>query len=514
MSATDVSSQLLDFLVSDEGGRASLSREYFERQPVADIIFDPAENYRWGSKEKMTADLAKEGQVGEDGTRVSSYEVVKQSIRTIGVQEAVGLVRRPDGLHVVYGFTRVHICKELNIAHLPAYIYGDIDDSDIELLQVRENSPALKRAVNWVAETEMYSSLWGAVFIRRCEKKGLSDTSSQAAATERRLAKEAVCRTLGRNPSRMKSAEHFLRVLDGRVIDLAREGRIDYAAAQEFHSNDVDNPYKPARITAILRYLKGTDGYPSAITASRVRQAKKVADLDFERAADSSVDVGDEPEEREVKRGASTAPLQRENRQSEKAAARVGAPSPVSAMKGAERIRSSSAQLRDLSDLVAWNAIAGMKLTVKSPSDAGERLIGSAAWYEIRGIGWGSDTVTMPPLVETILAKRDEEDAEVQRMQRQHEISAERFVLTAFVRAFMRMAMDDQGIRNLDYDEKGWISGKTPKADGEGHIHHRDVWTRAVHDAVAMPGRVKLLDRAKHAWEQVRPYVKSARAKA
>lgn len=509
----NLTASLFNLLIADAEQRVPLQRTHIEQQPVADIVFDPSENYRWGSEAAMRGDINRKMMVNDDGTKGSSYDAMKASIREIGVQEPVGLVMRDDGLHIIYGFTRVLCCRELGIENLPAYIYSsDISESDVELLQTRENSRNLRREVNWVAEVEMYTSLWGALFVKRCEAAGIELTDGKRAASERKLAKEAVCRTLGRHPSRMKSAEHFLRVLDSRVLDLAREGRIDYLAAQEFHSGDVDNPFKPSKITAILQCLKGREGYPDIISAPKVRQAKRTVDMNFDRAVDtvSDVDVGEEPNKGPEVRGASAAPMNRANRVEEKTIAAKGESSSAThIMRGAERIRTSSAQLRDLADLVAWDALIDAGLSIKSAPEKVERIIGSAAWHKVLGISWGADTVAMPPLMEVILGGKSVDDPDIERMQRQHDHSAERFVVTAFVRALIRQAMADNGVRNLDYDDKGWISGRSPKEGGEGNVHHRDLFTQAVQHAVTMPGDVTLVARAQHVWSKIRPYVKA-----
>lgn len=504
---------LLDVLAQTGDGKVpntTNERKHVSAFPVENIVFVPEENYRWGSEAGMVADLLNTVCGTSDEAKVASYNTLRESIRTIGVQDPVGLVEREDGYHVVFGFTRVHAAIELKIATIPAYIYPkDIDDSVIELLQVRENSPALKRSVNWVAEAEMYTSLWGALYSRMKERAGKTDEED---ASLRKRAKETICAVLGRSPSRLRSMAHFLHVLDPRVLALARAGHLDSHAATEFHSGSVEHPYKPAQITAFLKHLHGRDGYPAVITAPAIRAAKKCVNLQLERGAEQpgdDADVGEEPQERVVARGASSAPQERDQRAASKASARQGVPGPLAAMRGSsDKMRTSPAALRDLSDLVAWGAINDLKLSVRSLSLAGQKLLDTPEWLKVQGIGWGADTVTMPPLMEVILGGRSPDDTEIVRMQQQHEVSQHRYVISAFIRAFLRAAMCDLGVRNLDYDDRGWISGKSPDAKGNT-CHHRSVWTTAVQDAVAMPGEVMILDRAKAAWERIRHHVKA-----
>lgn len=483
------------------------SRKHHSAFPVAQIVLDPTENYRWGSAAAMKADLAREDMLLEDGSTRSSYQLLRDSIAAIGVEDPVGLVEREDGYHVIYGFTRAAAAKELKLESVPAYVYaGTISSGEVQLLQMRENSPALKRAVNWVAETEMYDSITKRIYLRMLEKN--PGVGKQAAASLHKQAHEAACRILGRYPSTMKSRTHFLRVLDPRVITLSREGRLTCTGAMVFHSGNVDHPYTPAFITAVLRHLRGKEGYKLSIQPVEVRKAcdaVRAGQARGEEVDDSDgADVGDEPEQRAVATGHT---MSRVSRSLAKAADAKGAPGPVQLMRAPEKIRQSSAVLRDLSGLIAWDIIhrKGFGLTTDA-KEVEKHIVNSPEWHKVIGIGFGAGDISMPPLMETVLGGRSDEDSEVAQMANQHELTAERYVVAAFVSGFLRQAMASAGVRNLDYDDKGWMLGKTTREDGQV-IHHRAVYSDAIQEAVGMPGAVRLLDRAKAAWAKVRPLV-------
>lgn len=489
------------------------NRKHHERFRLADIVLVPEENYRWGSQEGMEADLARLDVNNEDGTKRSSYQDLCASIGTIGVQEPVGLVEREDGFHVIYGFTRVMASRSLNLTHIPVYVYDSaIPEAEVELLQVRENSLSLRREVNWVCEAERYSNLVAAELDRRTKladgKMTSAETKSAAAA-----AKATVSKVLGRHPSRLRSAEHFLRILDKRVVDLARKGYLSYGAAQEFHSGDVTKLFPATFITSVLRHLHGRDGYPFPITPDRIRQAKKAVKVlqDQGEEAAGGADVGEESEDAPEVRGASASMASRSLRAAVDAKddkkVQQGA---VALQRGAEKIRQSTASLRDLSDLVAWDAIDAAGLTIASDPKAGERLIGAAAWQRVVGIGYGAGDITAPPFLERLVGGRSEEDEDVERMQRQHDLTSERYVTSAFVRGFLCVALKQAGVRNIDIDDKSWMSKSSP-GDGGVAIRHRALFADAVKDAVAMPGRVTLVDRARAAWARIVPFVKPAK---
>ena len=68
--------------------------------------------------------------------------------------------------------------------------------------------------------------------------------------------------------------------------------------------------------------------------------------------------------------------------------------------------------------------------------------------------------------------------------------------------------MSAAGVRNLDYDDKGWLVGSSVGEDGKT-VYHRFLWTSAITAAAGPQVRkMKLLDRAKAAWARISPFVK------
>lgn len=508
---------ILDALTGDTNVSAQKTpRKHHSAFPVAHIVLRPEENYRWGSEEAMKADIANEDVVREDGTKACSFAMLKESVAIMGVEDPIGLVERENGYHVIYGFTRALAAQLTGTASLPAYVYEPgIPEAEVEMLQMRENSPTLKRTVNWVAETEMFTSISTRLLNRLLEKATAEAGGAELTIPVRKNLKVkadlAVCKIMGRYPSTFKSRRHFMHRLDQRVITLAREGRLSCTAAMEFHSGDVDRPFDPSFVTAVLSSIRGDSGYPPVITPEKVRNAMRLVRAEgwdsapkpsaAAPSAESGFEGDDHPEPARTPRGGG---------EEGRAAGRA----PL--LKAPEKIRQSPSILRDLSNLVAWEALRARSITLASPEAATAKLKDSPEWHKIIGIGFGAGEVTMPPLMETIIAGRDHEEDDVQRMQNQHEHTADRYVTTAFIHAFMRQAMATAGVRNFDLDDKGWISQKATNSEGSD-VLHRLIYGHAVTNAANLPPKdgalPTLLQRAQHAWSAISPYVAKSRAK-
>ncbi len=451
-------------------------RTHHAEFPTKDIIVVPEENYRWGGVEGMEADMAMLDVVNADGTRSSSFEILKRSIATLGVEDPVGLVKRNDGYHVVYGFTRTVVAKQVGLKTLPAYVYdSSLPDSEFELLQGRENTAVLKRNVNWVAETELYISLVERMVTRLVA--GNDNAGTRKAAQGK--ARAVIERVLGRAHKTMKNQTHYLQVIDKRVINLCRAGHMKLKTAIEFHSGDVGAPFDPKYVTAVLRQLMVKGVYPTDIALESVQRAKKYVDLngvDLEASDDSDVDVGAEP-------------LPYHKAQN----TRFG-----------DKTRQNPGCLRDVAGLMAYEDLLHRKLTLTNTAEEVQKVVNGRAWNKITGVGFGAGEVLVPPLMEVVLHGKSGEV--IDRQQRAHEVTSYRYAVAAYLHAFVRQALKGLGYPNMDSDDKGWISGKSKGPDGF-EVTNRELYTKAIFAGVDMPDDTPLILRAKETWKRIRPNV-------
>lgn len=484
--------QFLDALMGKGNGSGEVVgvravRKHHSRFPVADIVIDPTENYRWGSVDAMKADLAAKELTLDNGDVRSGYAMLRESIRVLGVEDPIGLVQREDGYHVVYGFTRATAAREVGLETVPAYVYQNITEAEAQLLQARENSPQLKRSVNWLSEHEMFNEMVVRLINRLNASKAEGSALPSSFPQSKARAEEVVAKILGRGVQSMRNRTHYLRHLDPRVKMLAREGRITCTAAIEFYSGDANNLYPASYITAIMAALAGADGaYPDRITPQRVREAKRAVML----RGDGPTDTG-EKRQRSVVGQRSKAP----------GACRDSAPGVI----------------RDTAILIAARLLLAEKLNLTSTDSQVAELTRSVEWAMIQGMGMGCGEVAHPPV---LLAARpdtakaapanewdgeddaDEEgdmDANLARMQQRHEESAERYATAVFIQAFVRNAMDRAGVKNFE----NWIAGAYKEPGTTRTTSHRSIHNAAVNRALVDPG-LTLLARAKLAWTDVR----------
>lgn len=482
-------------------------RKHAANFPMDRVVIVPEENYRWGSEEAMKADLAKADLPLGNGEIGCSYDLLRDSIRAIGVEEPVGLVERADGHHVIYGFTRCLAARDVGLDTIPAYLYGsELPEAEMALLQLRENSQALKRSVNWVAETEQYQSISAHLLNRRLARMAeAGEVGRQETISAHKACNVAASRILGRHPSGMKSRVHFIHYLDKRVVEMSRQGYFSLQAAREFHSGNVDNLYPPAFVTAVLKLLHGADGYKSTILPADVRRAVNGVKAGLATGDIVLRDGSAAPPAPERKGHTMNRTVRNARAEAEKADSAEAEHGPLSKMKAPDKIRQSSAILRDISELLAMECLAAAGLTMGSDPAAVEKVVHSREWHRIEGIGFGAGDISMPPLFETVLGGRKTDDPEVQHMHLHYERTAQRYVVTAFVRAFLRMCMRNAGIRDLDFSDQGWLLGKT-MVEGKNMPHRQ-----AYNDAVAAglePADLPLLERAKIAWVALKPLVK------
>ncbi len=458
--------------VANGGSAADVKtpRVFHEKFPIADIVVRADENYRWGNDEAMEADLGALDLTYDNGEERSSFALLCESVRALGVEDPVGVVRRDDGYHVIFGFTRVVAAKRVQRDTVPAFVYDQsISDDEIQIMQMRENSMALKRAVNWINELDMFREL-----VARLINAG----------HKTQVARKTVGSIMGRNEHTFASRAHYVTHLDKRVVELARNGHLSCHAAIEFYSGNIDSLYHRDFITETLAKLKASGGgvYPPSIGPEQVRQAMRFVRT---RGGESYAD---------------------EDR----------------LLKTPKKHRQSPGVLRDVAVLIIQRMLDRKGLSVSSPAAEVEALIGSSEWAQIGGLGMGAGDVSMPPVLEHELTKAinndksaafitDKEELRdreaVRTMEMQHQESSRRYVTSIVVQAFLRVQLELAGVRNFDRDEQGWVCRSTTFGDDKDAkiTHHRIAFSTAVSRAVAMPASSNLHARVLAAWQHIRP---------
>ncbi len=400
MTAPAASPDILRVLCGDADAPTRTARTHHAEFPLEKVKLDPRENYRWGSEEAMLADLKATSRDPSDGSQVCTYEVLKGSIRTMGVEEPVGLVPRADGTYrVVYGFTRVLAAKEVGLAEVPAYVYdAALPEEEAQLLQLRENSLTLKRQVNWVAEVEMYDRLLG--MVRKAFAKTPADQLPRGDAGERLTPKKAaarvVAKALGVSSATMRNRHFTLHHIDPRVVALSREGKLNYAAACEFCTGDAAVPFKAEFVTSVIEALQSRDAAMAKVTADTVRQTMRRLRADKKEAYE-----GDQR------------------------------PSTVCGQVAAGT-RQSPGALRDLCVAMWRPVLTKYRLTLASPAEEWEKMRTTITWQRIVGIGIAAADVTEPVL---------ERGEDTGRAELQHEETAFRYVVGALVQAALAADM-------------------------------------------------------------------------
>lgn len=385
-----------------DGNPVRTPRTYFEAFPMADILLDPTENYRWQSKEAMESDTkATMRDPSGDSGGLCTYRMLVDSIRTMGIEDPVGLVKREDGKHhVVFGFTRVLAAKELNFTSIPAFVYEEsLPYEEAQLLQLRENSLTLKRAVNWVAEVEMYMRLVGytrkSIEAMPASKRPKGETAKMS--TPKRLACAAVAQALGVAPATMKNRYYVLQHIDPRIRELSEKGVMNYAAASEFSSGDAAVPFTKEFVTGVLDEMRRNDPEMTKATAETVRRVMR-----------QLKDAGEKPMYEGGVR-----------------------PSTVCGQWSAGQ-RQSPGALRDLSVALWAGLLARTKMTLGSDADRWNKLKQCKVWFTVVGIGIGSADVTEPVLEST---------EDTGRAELQHEETAWRYAMSALIQAALAADM-------------------------------------------------------------------------
>lgn len=416
----DISSILC---AGSDGNPVKTPRAHNAEFPLADIRVDPRENYRWGSKEAMDADLVRTQKDPSDGSMVCTYRMLVDSIRTLGVEEPVGLVPRKTGggYRVVYGFTRVMAAKEVGLGVIPAYVYdASLPEEEAQLLQLRENSLSLKRAVNWVAEVEMYQRL---VSYARTSLNGRKPADMPKDDDGRPLsAKVAAClsvgRALGVAPATMKNRNYTLQHIHPLVRALSEQGKFSYAVANEFTSGDAKVPYTGEFVTAVLDELRKGDAELDRVTPESVRAVMR-----------KLKDSGDKP----MYEG--------------------GQKPTTSCGQWSAGNRQSAGALRDLCVGMWSSQLAKSKMTLRStkPEDW-DVLRKTKIWHMVVGIGIGSADVAEP-----VIAVGDDTG----RAELYHEETAWKYALSAMIQAVLlaELRMPAERLRE-------WVNNYTYTKDG------------------------------------------------
>jgi len=407
---------------SQNGNPVRTARTHNPDFPIADIIVDPRENYRWGSQEAMEADLKSQTKNPADGSMVCTYQVLVESIRAGGVDTPVGLVARPTGgYRIVYGFTRVMAAKEVGLGVIPAYVYdASLPEEEAQLLQLRENSASLKREVNWVQEVQMYFKLVAYVRKSLTGRKAADmprDDDGQP-MSPKVAACTAVGRMLGVAPATMKNRNYTLQHIHPLVRDLAEKHIFSYAVCSEFTSGDAGVPYTTVFVEAVLEALRHKSPDLMSVTPQMVRDAMR-----------KLKDSGSKPMYEDGKRPTTTCG------------------------QWSAGNRQSAGALRDLCVAMWASVLAKSKMSLRSskPEDW-ECLRKTKTWHTVVGIGIGAADVSEPVV---------EVSDETSRAELYHDETAWKYALSALIQAVLlaELRMPAEKLRE-------WVNNYTYTKDG------------------------------------------------
>lgn len=345
-------------------------RTHHAELPLELIKIVPEENYRWTNAILMREELAKVERDPSDGSLVNTFEMLKASIQAIGIDEPIGVVMRDDGFyHVVYGFTRAVAAKELNLRVIPAYVYDpSLPDAEARLLQMRENSIALKRPVNWVNEVKMFRDLSRQYQIEYDSGKvPLPFAEDGSKMTSRDAASDRVCRVLGKSANSMRTRLQTFEKVDQRVKDLAKFGKFTYNVTLEFLPVKDKVGMSAEVVGEVLAEMRRRDPEFKTTTPETVRQV-------YKWVVES--------------RAALTAPAEPESETD----------SPVRLTPHVEQNlhNMSPATARDLAVAMVIATLKGLGLNHDSPAETLEKLRNMPTWQRVIGIGIGTSQIVSP----------------------------------------------------------------------------------------------------------------------
>lgn len=433
--------------------------KFVHELPTKMIKLVPEENYRWGNAAAMKADLAHLDRDPEGGV-INSYEVLKESIRAMGVNEPSGVVLRPDGFyHIVFGFTRIAAALEVGAAHIPARVYEPtLPDTEARLLQMMENSPGLRRPVNWVAEVKTFRHLSNSFKVSFESGKAPKSKTTGKPMSAKDAADEAVCRVLGTSVNTMRTRLSTFEKVPKRVRELAKEGKLTYPATQEFLPVKEKVGMTPEIVDAILDEMTRRDPELKGITPETVRQVYRWVMESRAIVKDPGSDEG----EGETKEPTKLTPFMEQNLHN-----------------------ISPAVARDEAVEMMIACIGRNGLTATSPPESWEKVRRMETWAMVNGIGIGSSQVISPVIAGNSFA-----------------IHSHNYTIRVFLAAVLRCLVVPKGTDRQKFDE--WQAGLTRVASGTQAMN-RTEFARAVDHAVSETDhRTPLKTVLDHAVEELR----------
>lgn len=343
----------------------SLKRVYREVS-YRSLIVDPKDNYRWGSAEMRDKDL--KSVAATDDTEFVGYEAIKSSIAAAGMHEPLWAIKDGDKFRVFAGFTRGHAAIELRLESVPIFVYAELNDTEREMLQLRENSDRLKRYPNWGLETTARKKQHEALEAKyttgqaklRKDHRGDELSASMSAYHE-------MAEALGCYYTTLRDHVTIFKALHPKVQQWARDGHIGYKSAQEF-TNRAD-PYTPEFIEQVMLEIRRCNP-AGKVTPREVQTAKLRVKkwLEEGRAAGKTM----------------------------WRATTKGTDEEKVAWAAADVPRLSPGAVRDMAMNFAAVGIASLRLTVDSTDDEWEKVRTHGMWFRVAGMGFGTGDILRP----------------------------------------------------------------------------------------------------------------------
>lgn len=256
-------------LVEEQGNQEETMRKVLTRSKksgrehktldLSAIVFDPADNYRWGDEKGMQEDI-------NTGESAKTYARLRASIHDTGVEEPIGVFPDPEkaGMYrLIFGFTRAKAAIDSGIQKVDAYVYpADISAQERLLLQGRENSVELKRKVSWAKEVAFLERLASAC--------GGMDSSAWAKAE----------RILGKAKGTLSRMKRTWENIPECVKQAAEHDQIKFPAAECFYTKDGPR-FNEKEAKLILEEASVERGKEVEATQSRiVRAIDKLSEAD------------------------------------------------------------------------------------------------------------------------------------------------------------------------------------------------------------------------------------------
>lgn len=430
----------------DPGGSAGegTPRQYVSELPTSQIKLVPEENYRWGSREVMKLDLAHTDRDPVEGGVINTYEILKDSIRAMGVNEPSGVVMREDGFyHIVFGFTRIAAALECGISKVPVWVYDpELPDTEARLLQMMENSTALKRSVNWVSEVKTFRTLATSARMSFEAEKKVRLSATGKPLTPKDAAEEAVCRALGVSVNTMRTRLSTFEKVDQRVRDLAKSGKFSYATTAEFLPIKEKANMTAEIVSAVLDEMKRRDPEYKSSTPETVRQVYRW--VVESRVALEAPDASDGEEADDT-----TA---------------VGEPRALTACMEQNMHRMSAAAARDTGIEMLLASFIRQGLTLETPPESWEKVRLQLTWMQVVGIGIGTSEVLSPVIAGNSFV-----------------VHSHNYAIRVFLGAALRLMMP-KWKDGEKFNE--WISGLTSVRTGT-QVMNRVEFARAIDLAVS-----------------------------